>query len=80
MKKIVCILILFVAGCGKGIYLRSPFTTEPPIVIHIITPDDIFAVPKGAQVEWKDDLMFVQKDGWFVSDDYMQEVMKAKVE
>lgn len=53
-KWIVFLAILLISGCGKGIYLRLPFTTEPPIIIYPITPDNWFFVPKGAVVEWDD--------------------------
>lgn len=53
-KWIVLLMILFLNGCGRGIWLRSPITTDPPIVIHPITPDNWFFVPKGAVVEWDD--------------------------
>jgi len=78
-----CILLLL--GCGDGWYLQSPISNEPPIVLHPMMPADIFSVPKGSQVEWSDmegvagDLIFVEKQGWFVSDYYMEEIMKAKV-
>lgn len=58
---------------------------EHQVVLHPITEQDIFSIPKGARVEWEDDvgvpgdLIFVEKQGWFFSDFYVQEVMKAKV-
>ncbi|KKK81215.1 hypothetical protein LCGC14_2815740 [marine sediment metagenome] len=57
MKKILLtiLLMLFVAGCEE-IYLRNPFSTKPPIVVHVMTPDDYFPIPPGAWVEW-DDMM-----------------------
>lgn len=76
---ILLLVILFLGGCGKGIWLRSPITSEPPIVLHPITPDHIFYIPKGARVEWTDDLEIVTQDGWFISDFYMKEIMSAKV-
>jgi len=76
---ILLLIILFLGGCGKGIWLRSPFTTEPPIVLHPITPDHIFRIPAGARVEWPDDLEIVTQDGWFISNFYLREVMEAKV-
>lgn len=66
---LLILAFLFLSGC-------SP----PKVVLHPIEPADIFSIPKGAEVEWEDDLMIVEKDGWFVSDYYMKEVMKAKVE
>ena len=67
------LLIAFsLAGCNQQ------------VIIYPITPHDIFSIPKGAKVEWDDDvgvpgdLIFVEKPGWFISDFYMQEVMKAR--
>ena len=83
---VVLLVILFLGGCGRGIWLRLPFTSEPPIVLHPITPTHIFSIPKGARVEWPDmndidgDLIFVEEDGWFISDFYMREIMESKVE
>ena len=88
MKKIVLILVLFVAGCQE-IYLRNPFSTKPPIVIHLMTPDDYFVIPPGAYVEWDDmiidgkdipgDRIYVEKWGSFYSNDAQERIMGAKV-
>ena len=50
------------------------------VVLHPMSPQHIFRVPKGAQVEWEEDLMFVEEDGYFLSDKYLKEVMDVKVE
>lgn len=68
MKKlIIAILLCFCVGCGSK------------TVLYPITPDDIFSIPKGAEVETADDLFFVEKDGWFISDFYLNEIMDTKV-
>lgn len=56
MRKLTVLLILFVflgVGCEE-VYLRNPFSTKPPIVVHLMTPDDYFVIPPGAKVEWDD--------------------------
>jgi len=91
MKKILLtiLLMLFVAGCEE-IYLRNPFSTKPPIVVHVMTPDDYFPIPPGAWVEWDDmmiddkdvpgDRIFVEKWGSFYSNDAQNRIMEAKTE
>lgn len=80
MRYVVLVILLF-AGCsGRGWYIQSPLTSEPPIVLYPITPDHIFEIPEGAEVEWEDDLEIVQRDGYFVSEYYLNEIMKARLE
>ena len=45
----------------------------PRVVLHPIAPTDIQAVKAGAAVT-------PVKDGWLLSDFYLQEVLQAKVE
>lgn len=55
MKRLlIMIVLLLVSGCPDQIYLRSPFSTEPPITLYPIWDYDIFFVPQGAVVEWDD--------------------------
>ena len=65
--------MLMLAGCGYS-----------PVTLHPIEKSDIFSVPAGAKVLWEVEMrtqsIIVEKDGWFLSDMYLQEVMEAKVE
>lgn len=56
------------AGCGS------------PIRLHPISPDDIFAMPEGCTVKTAFGEFATGKAGWFVSDDYMKEIMQCKVD
>lgn len=64
---ILFIVVFFASGCQK------------PIVIHPIEKSDIFTVPKGSVLVIGEEEMTVEKDGWFLSDVYVEEVMDAKV-
>ncbi len=80
--KIYCLfLILFFVGSCREIYLRNPFSAEPPIVLHPILKSDIFDVPVGSAVYTDPNrpATMVEKSGWFISDYYMEEIMKAKM-
>ncbi len=89
MKKIMLILVLLVAGCQE-VYLRNPFSTKPPIVVHLMTPNDYFVIPSGAYVEWDDmiidgkdfpgDRVYVEKWGSFYSNEAQERIMEAKVD
>lgn len=64
MKTILTLtLILALAGCGG-----------PTVVLHPISPEHIQVIKAGA---WPDGPP--TKDGFFVSNYYMKEVMQAKV-
>lgn len=62
-----------------GILLASPFllagcgTLNRKVVLYPIDKSDIFRVEKGSSV------VVAEKDGYFLSDEYIQEVMDAKV-
>lgn len=45
------------------------------VVLHPISKSDIFSVTKGTTIGTQ----VTEKDGWFLSDYYMNEVGKAKV-
>jgi hypothetical protein len=47
-----------------------------PILIHPIEKSDIFSIPIGTKIG----AITTEKNGWFLSDLYVEEVMKAKVE
>ena len=46
------------------------------ITLHPITPDDMLEVPMGTKIGSETTI----KHGWFVSDEYMDEVMKVSVQ
>ena len=50
------------------------------VTLHPISTSDILPVNKGSiiLIENKEPLN-IEKDGWFVSDFYMEEVMKARI-
>ena len=51
------------------------------VVIHPIDKSDIFSIPKDSIVVFDPNtLQEVEKDGWFLSDTYVQEVMDAKID
>ena len=64
MKGLVCILLLFAVGCHR-----------PAVVIHPIEKVDIIAIEKGS---WPEEPPV--KDGFFMSSDYVKEVMEAKID
>jgi hypothetical protein len=43
--------------------------------LHVIEKTDIFSVPKGTTIN---DVV-TEKDGWFLSDEYVEEVMRARI-
>ena len=43
-----------------------------PVILHPIEKADIFRVETGKQFT-------SEKDGWFISDFYLEEVMKARI-
>ena len=52
-------------------------------VIHSIDKLDIFSVPSGSVIRTdpnSSSVVTVEKDGWFLSDTYVQEVMEVKIE
>lgn len=51
------------------------------ITLHPIEKADIFVIPKGAEVKYPSgDKDVVEKDGYFLSEFYIEEVAEAKVE
>jgi len=85
LRKSLVLMMLLVAlsgGCSRhGYYIRSPLTSEPPIVVHPIQPSDIFPIAAGDIISPQSGTpIVVQKGGFFVSDYYMNEIMRARVE
>jgi len=81
MKKFFVILFcLFLSGCQMKVADWSLFAIEKSpttaILMHPIDKQDCLEVKKGTMVgEWQAD-----RDGYFVSEKYMQEVMNVQVE
>lgn len=64
-KIIPVILLMLIAGCAS-----------PKVILHPIEKIDIVRIEKGTQIGgW-----ITEKDGYFLSDLYLKEVMEAKVE
>lgn len=64
------VLLIGLAGCS----------INRVVVIHPIEKEDIFSIEKGAQIIHTDKRVdVVKKDGWFLSDYYLEEVAKARV-
>lgn len=59
---------LFLVGCSQ------------PTILYIISPTDIFQVKQGSRVIEPNGFQRTSdKHGWFISDLYLGEVVKAKV-
>jgi len=72
IRKLLLVLILSIA-CSGCAGLR-------PVVLHPIEKADIFQIKKGAKVEAPDGAVIeVEKDGRFLSDFYLEEVVKARI-
>ena len=68
MRNITLVMgLLLVGGCSLFL--------PPQIVLHPIEKSDIFAINKGDKVG----TIVVEKDGWFLSDLYLEQVADAKV-
>lgn len=69
MKKVFILLsLLLIGGCGHGVYFRLPWSSDPPITVHAITPSHILEVPPGATIEWPDMTDIVGPDGKVIKD------------
>jgi uncharacterized lipoprotein YmbA len=72
MKKfLVCLLALTLIGCASK--------RQYSVTLYPITTQDIFTVPKGSIIKTPKEEIVVQKDGRFLSDFYIDEVMDAEV-
>jgi len=80
MKESTIKMLLILLTVLIGFATLNGCVRAPKVVMHPMSPMHIFAIPKGAQVEWEDDLMFVETDGYFLSEKYLKEVMDVKVE
>jgi len=51
-----------------------------PVIIHPIEKSDIFSIEKNSKITKPDNsTIIVEKDGWFLSDNYVKEVMQARI-
>ena len=64
-KLLLVLILLIVNGC----------TIVRPIVLHPIEKSDIFAIDKNIKIG----NITTEKDGYFLSEYYLEEVVKAKV-
>ncbi len=68
-RTLLIVLLFMLAGC-------SP----PAVKLHPITPLDIFSIPKGTKIILPNDPNFATlKEGYFLSNFYLKEIMEAKV-
>jgi hypothetical protein len=79
---LLTMLLVALSGCSRhGWYVRSPLTSDPPIIVHPIQPSDIFPINAGDTISPQKGIpIVVEKPGFFVSDYYIQEIMKARIE
>ena len=87
MNQKINILIadFWIFFCVIAILLFCIFCTgcQKQVILHPIEKSDIFSIPVEALIIFdpnSTDVLTVEKNGWFVSDFYMQEVMEAKIE
>lgn len=79
IKTIVLLLPLSLGLIGCSLLQKK---TPPKVVLYPITKSDIFIVEKGSRVISPDgkSSITVDKNGRFLSDFYIEEIMKVKVE
>lgn len=54
---------------------------ERPVILHPIETTDIMSVPAGSTISHPNGYgIKVEKDGWFLSDYYVEAVAKARVQ
>ena len=71
INVIIIVLIMLTAGCA----------TVRPIVLHPIEKSDIFRIEKGAEILNPDGMRITtEKNGYFLSEFYLEEVIKARAE
>lgn len=81
LPLLMLVLIVFGVSSCKEVYLRNPFSTEPPIIIYPIEKLDIFSICAGSKVIDPNGIEIIaEKNGWFISDFYQEEILKCKVE
>lgn len=66
-RQLLLPLILLVAGCQRYVVIHS-------------TEGHIYAVPQGTQIQTVKGMVTTQCPGWWVSDWYVDEVFKARME
>ena len=71
INVLIIALVMLTAGCA----------TVRPIILHPIEKSDIFRIEKGAEVLNSDGTkVTTEKDGYFLSEFYLEEVIKARAE
>ena len=77
LKRRILLLLLAVL---IGLTVSSCATVRP-IILHPIEKSDIFRIEKGAEVLNPDGTkLTTEKDGYFLSEFYLEEVVKARAE
>jgi hypothetical protein len=66
-KAMLLPLILFLTGCQQYVVIHS-------------TEGHIYSVPKGTQIVTEKGIVTTEHPGWWVSDWYVDEVFKARME
>jgi len=65
------------------VLLMLNLSCQKQVVIHPIEKSDILFIPKNAIVHPDPNstvVITIEKDGWFLSEVYVQEVMEAKID
>ena len=76
MTTLACLLLASVSSIGCSITGDKVTVVE----LHPIEKSDIFRVKKDSVVSLNSgDTLTVEKDGWFLSDLYVDQVMKARL-
>lgn len=70
--KILLIIFILILNCGCILSKK--------IVLYPIAKTDIFRIEENEKIERsKNEIIYVKKSGWFISDFYLNEIVKAKV-
>ena len=77
LKRRILLLLLL----GWIALIVSSCATVRPIILHPIEKSDIFRIEKGAEISNPDgSRITTEKDGYFLSEFYLEEVVKARAE
>ena len=73
IRAALLLVLIGLTGCST--------IQKKTVILHPIEKTDIFAVDKGSKIYSNDGSTFisVEKDGYFLSDYYVEEVTKAKI-